>query len=87
MQAWAAVPGPAHGVEAFTSTRATPRFPGFKQPNYSSELGETVTSACEDPVTVNILERIQSYVFQRRVRVREGFFSFDPLHTGRCTID
>jgi Ca2+-binding EF-hand superfamily protein len=55
--------------------------------NQASPLPPPGTVTEDDPFIAAILEKIQTYVFQRRIRGRELFFSFDPLHTGRCTVD
>jgi Ca2+-binding EF-hand superfamily protein len=39
-----------------------------------------------DPVIVDIIHKIQVYVFPRRLRVKEFFVHFDPLRSGRVTL-
>lgn len=39
------------------------------------------------PEVGGLLERVQTYVFQRRMRVKDNFRDFDPLRCGRCTTE
>mmetsp|Transcript_45087 Transcript_45087/g.97950 ORF Transcript_45087/g.97950 Transcript_45087/m.97950 type:complete len:495 (-) Transcript_45087:95-1579(-) len=39
----------------------------------------------EDEHANEIIEKIQIYIYPRRVRMRDFFHDFDPLHCGRCT--
>mmetsp|Transcript_142103 Transcript_142103/g.247651 ORF Transcript_142103/g.247651 Transcript_142103/m.247651 type:complete len:559 (-) Transcript_142103:185-1861(-) len=34
---------------------------------------------------LDVIDRVQHYIFQRRVRIKDGFRDFDRLQCGRCT--
>lgn len=39
----------------------------------------------DEQIIADLIQRIQVFIFPRRVRVREFFLDFDPLRSGRCT--
>jgi len=47
---------------------------------------EVLAKPKPEPEEVNdLLEKVQADVSRRRVRVKDNFYDFDPLKTGRCT--
>lgn len=38
-----------------------------------------------DVEIADVIDRVQHYIFQRRVRIKDGFRDFDRLQCGRCT--